>query len=42
MENKLEKKELSIKSASILVFIPTLILTSVYAIIGVHWQGLRQ
>lgn len=40
MENKLEKKELSIKSASILVFIPTLILTSVYAIIGVHWQGI--
>lgn len=40
MVNVLEKKELSIRTVSGFIFIPTIILTSFYVIIGLYWQGI--
>lgn len=38
MEHELEMKELSVKKIIGLIFVPTIILTSVYVMIGLHWQ----
>lgn len=38
MENILKKKEISIRTVSGLIFIPTIILMSFYIIIGIYWQ----
>lgn len=39
-EKLLEKKELSVGKVCALIFIPTLITTGAYIIIGLHWQGI--
>lgn len=38
MDHELEMKELSMKKVIGLIFVPTVILTGVYVMIGLHWQ----